>query len=104
LWIERWSPSTFRFFAIAYGLCENAILDWISEFAVQHESLGEFEMSETGKVARIGDELRSADDEPGGYDEEQEQSDVNASKNVRPLPTRGDGNFTSENGTDEHTE
>ena len=57
---------------------------------------------ESGKVARIGNELRSADNEPGGNDEEQKQSDVNASENVRPFPAWGDGNFAGENGTDDH--
>ena len=51
--------------------------------------------AEPGKVAGIGNELRSTDDKPSGYDEEQKQSDVNAAQDVRPLPARGDGNFTS---------
>ena len=58
--------------------------------------------TESGKVAGIGNELRTADDKPSGYDEQQEQPDVNASENVRPLPAWGNGYFAGENGTDEH--
>ena len=58
--------------------------------------------AESGKVAGIGNELRSANDEPGGYNKEQEQSDVNASENVRPLSAWGNGNFAGKNGTNEH--
>ena len=72
----------------------------------EHELDGSDELkehrAESGKVAGVGNELRSADDEPSGNDEEQKQTDVNASENVRPFSAWGDGYFTSKNGTNEH--
>jgi hypothetical protein len=47
-------------------------------------------------------DLRSADDEPGSNDKEQEESDVDASENVHPFSSGRNGNFAGENGTNEH--